>query len=287
MNIEGLKYFSEVAILKSISKVAEKSHISQPALSNQLLKLELELGVKLLERSNKGVHLTEYGEVVFGFSKEILSLHNGLVKEINNKKNEKKEVKFAATNVESNVLLSKFCSKIVSLFEEANIIIDSNFKENQQGALISNKFDVIIGKELIKDKDIESIYLGSDKFILVSKKDISNEEVKNCSLIVYDDEFITDDFLNEDMAEKINLKTNSLKIIKEYIKQKDTLAFLPKIAIESELKNGELKEINNDSFKINYDFFISYKKNMDLDFKEKIKELSEIIINKLKESIYI
>ena len=74
MNIESLRYFSEVAMLKSISKVADKSHISQPALSNQLLKLELELGVKLFERSNRGVNLTEYGEMLFQFSRGHLKL---------------------------------------------------------------------------------------------------------------------------------------------------------------------------------------------------------------------
>ncbi|MGL5615756.1 MAG: LysR family transcriptional regulator [Sarcina sp.] len=287
MNIEGLKYFSEVAMLKSISKVAEKSHISQPALSNQLLKLESELGVKLLERSNKGVNLTEYGEVVFGFSKEILNLHNGLMKEINNKKNEKKEVKLAVTNVESNVLLSRFCSKIINLFENSNIIIDSNFKENQQGALLSNKFDIIIGKELIRDKDIESSYLGSDKFILVSKKELKIDNIENYTLILYDDEFVTNEFFNMDILNKMNLKTNSLKVIKEYIKQKDTLAFVPKIAIEKELKTGELKEVKNNFYEINYDFFISYKKNLDLEIKEKIKILSEIIIDKLKEDDFM
>ena len=58
MRISSLRYFYEVAQLKSISKVSKDLHISQPALSHQLFKLEKELGVTLFERSNRGVELT-------------------------------------------------------------------------------------------------------------------------------------------------------------------------------------------------------------------------------------
>ncbi len=93
-------------MLKSISKVADKSHISQPALSNQLLKLELELGVKLFERSNRGVNLTEYGEMLFQFSRDILNYHGNLIEEIENKKNKNKEIKIAVTNSELNIIFA-------------------------------------------------------------------------------------------------------------------------------------------------------------------------------------
>ena len=56
-------YFYEVAELKSISKVSNNLHISQPALSHQLSSLEKQLGVTILERSNRGVKLTEQGKI--------------------------------------------------------------------------------------------------------------------------------------------------------------------------------------------------------------------------------
>ena len=46
---------------KSISKVSNKIFISQPALSSRLLKIEDEMGVKLILRTNKGVEFTEAG----------------------------------------------------------------------------------------------------------------------------------------------------------------------------------------------------------------------------------
>lgn len=48
MHIESLEYFKQIAKVKSISKVASNSHISQPALSQQVQKLEDSLGKNFL-----------------------------------------------------------------------------------------------------------------------------------------------------------------------------------------------------------------------------------------------
>ena len=68
MHIECFAYFYKVAMAKSISKVASSSHISQSALSQQIQKLEESLDQKLLIRSNKGVELTEVGNIVLKYS---------------------------------------------------------------------------------------------------------------------------------------------------------------------------------------------------------------------------
>lgn len=55
MLLEHIIMFYKIATEKSISKVAQNNHISQPALSQQMQRLEEELDVKLLERSNRGI----------------------------------------------------------------------------------------------------------------------------------------------------------------------------------------------------------------------------------------
>lgn len=61
MELLQLQYFSEVARQKSITKAAQLLHISQPSLSQTIRRLENELGVKLFERSGKGIQLTAKG----------------------------------------------------------------------------------------------------------------------------------------------------------------------------------------------------------------------------------
>jgi len=59
MNISTLQFYKEIVESMSISKVAQNGHISQSALSQNIQKLESELGYQLLNRSNKGVYPTE------------------------------------------------------------------------------------------------------------------------------------------------------------------------------------------------------------------------------------
>ena len=49
MNLKDLKYFSSLAKHKNFSKAAEECFVTQPTLSNQINKLEQELGLTLLK----------------------------------------------------------------------------------------------------------------------------------------------------------------------------------------------------------------------------------------------
>ena len=53
MNLKDLKYFSSLAKHKNFSKAAEECFVTQPTLSNQINKLEQELGLTLFERTNR------------------------------------------------------------------------------------------------------------------------------------------------------------------------------------------------------------------------------------------
>lgn len=62
--IRQLRYFVAVAEHGNVSQAALDLHLSQSALSEALRKLELELGVELLERSSRGVALTPAGDAL-------------------------------------------------------------------------------------------------------------------------------------------------------------------------------------------------------------------------------
>jgi LysR family transcriptional regulator, hydrogen peroxide-inducible genes activator len=62
MELHQLRYFCAVAETGSFSRAAEQSHVSQPSLSQQILKLEDELGARLFDRLGRSVRLTELGK---------------------------------------------------------------------------------------------------------------------------------------------------------------------------------------------------------------------------------
>ncbi len=68
-----LWYLIQVGKYQSLSIAAEQLHISQPSLSIAIKKLESELGLQLLKRTYRGVHLTEDGEKVVALAQKAFS----------------------------------------------------------------------------------------------------------------------------------------------------------------------------------------------------------------------
>lgn len=72
METAQLKAFLRIAETGSISRAAESLGISQPSLSQQLLRLEDEVGIRLFDRMARGVTLTEGGKVFQEHARNIL-----------------------------------------------------------------------------------------------------------------------------------------------------------------------------------------------------------------------
>jgi len=72
MELHQLRYFCAVAETGSFSRAAEQSHVSQPSLSQQILKLEDELGARLFDRLGRSVRLTELGKTFLPRARAVL-----------------------------------------------------------------------------------------------------------------------------------------------------------------------------------------------------------------------
>lgn len=81
MDIRQLKYFIAIAEEGKILKAAQRLNISQPPLSKQLMLLEEELGVKLFNRQNQRLIITNEGKLFYQRSKKIVELVEGTVEE--------------------------------------------------------------------------------------------------------------------------------------------------------------------------------------------------------------
>jgi DNA-binding transcriptional LysR family regulator len=74
MELRHLRDFVAVAEDASFTRAAARLHVAQPSLTRQLKNLEEELGVRLLNRSNAGVSLTEEGHAFLLSAKRVLAL---------------------------------------------------------------------------------------------------------------------------------------------------------------------------------------------------------------------
>lgn len=80
MELRHIEYFTAVIELKSFSLAAQKCFVTQPTITMAIKSLENEIGLPLIDRSQRGIKMTEAGEMFYDCAKNVLGeLENGLL----------------------------------------------------------------------------------------------------------------------------------------------------------------------------------------------------------------
>ena len=82
MSLWKYKYFLDVVELKSFTKAGARNYVTQTAVSQQIASLEKMAGGTLLERGNGKICLTELGEIVYEYAREMVQTHERMLHEI-------------------------------------------------------------------------------------------------------------------------------------------------------------------------------------------------------------
>lgn len=80
--METLKTFLAAAESGSFTRAGDRVNLTQSAVSMQIKRLEQELGKALFERGGRGIALTKDGEVLLGYARRILELHDEVLADI-------------------------------------------------------------------------------------------------------------------------------------------------------------------------------------------------------------
>ncbi|MGN7476316.1 LysR family transcriptional regulator [Solibacillus silvestris] len=105
MNLHTLRIFTNVAKLGSITEAANLLHISQPAVTAQIRKLERETGVKLITGKGRGIQLTSEGEFLYEQGQRLFHLEEQIDEKFKVFLERKKTVQIAASYIPTNYIL--------------------------------------------------------------------------------------------------------------------------------------------------------------------------------------
>ncbi|MBP1761148.1 MAG: transcriptional regulator [Firmicutes bacterium] len=240
MRLEQLKYLVEIYRSKSISLAAERTHISQPALSSAISKLEDELGVQLLKRTNQGVYPTETGELVIQKSIEVIEALQDIASIARvNSSDLQEDISLA---VEINVNMA-FMPKVFAEFKKhcpkANIFQKVGESNNILRDVKSGKadFGIIIGTdELVETKDVSTRELMHDNLVILTSRNNPWAKQKTITLamaleqpiILYNSEYVTDCGISA-----ILRKYGSINVSYRV----DTIIMLEKLLLQDQDKN--------------------------------------------------
>ena len=205
MELRVLKYFLMVSREENITKAAKLLHITQPTLSRQLMQLEEELGVKLFERSNHNIILTDEGLLLKRRAQEIVSLEEKARKELSFEKNICGEIEIGSGEFKS----FSFFADILSAFGKQNPNVNfklysgnaDNIKEMLENGildigLLSDPVD-ISKYEFIRlpQKEVWGIFVHTD-FEISRKSYVTPEDLIGLPLILPQRQIVRDELKN-------------------------------------------------------------------------------------------
>jgi len=168
MNLRDLDYICAVADLKHFGRAAESCHVSQPTLSGQIKKLENLLGVKLFERSHKGVRVTDIGEEIILIAREA--------------RDAAQRIKAAAASAQDPLagnlslgliptiapyLIPLFVGKLQKAMPNLSVAYREDITDRLNEALLKGELDVAILATPPEDKSLSAIELYREPFWLL------------------------------------------------------------------------------------------------------------------------
>lgn len=292
MNIEYLRFFYEVASVKSISKVANNSHISQPALSQQIHKLEDNLGYKLLDRSNKGVQLTEAGKIVEKYAKNILKVYENMLVDLNDISNNNKAIRIDAFPTMATYALPCTIYMIKEKYSNYNYYLNSDYSQKVESNIINDVCDVGFIEGAPDNNDLFYSSVGRDRMVIVAGKDydipdkIAVDKLNRYPMILLIEEYKAQKVLEKKLMDlgfdiknqNVLFSLDSIESIKTLLIKSLGISILPYSSIKKELYLKQLKEIKVFDESLEYDVNIIYKKDkeMDTSVKEFIDFLKKV-----------
>jgi len=254
----------------SISKAAQILHLTQPGLSGQLKSLENELGVNLLNRSNKGVELSEEGKVVFNYADTLLSIQGNIKRDLINLHQDRPKLMIGTCKSVGEYALPCSIFTFKHLHEEVDIrmeVINSTevIQKLQEHAI---NIGIIQHDPMVDDITTQPII--SDELLLVGNSDsspkrISIEELKHIPLILREHNSGTRHLIEKSLKEKdVNVEDlnviydlNSPESIKSSILSGKGFSFLPKLTVAQELKKQSIQTVEVDDLKISFSYYVA------------------------------
>jgi len=268
VNLELYKIFALVAKEKNITKASEILHISQPAVTNHIKNLESDLNLKLFNRTNHGIELTEEGKKIYEeISKPVEILNNIYIKYSINR-----PVNLGIHSTMLNNLFSKKLSKFYQENENIKINIINNDIEEMMKKLEKQELDLVITKKIenYSYEKIEYIKLGTLQDILITNNGselintkINFEILKEIILYMPRKTSPTViNFLNSVNAKEEdfkNIKNISYNTMLEIIKNNGGIGLVTKEYVKKELENHEVMQLKTefDISKIEYGIYIN------------------------------
>lgn len=245
-----LYYLIAVSDAGTLTKAAQKLHLSQQALGRSMRRLEEELHIPLFHRSKNRMELNEYGKVAVQYEQKILDQLEEMETTI--KMMEKQNHTISIGSMAPRPLYSLY-KVITSLYENIRLETELTTYDSLIKGLYDQTYQIIISSKKINDQKVVCQLWGSEELYfllptghpLAAKKALSFKDMDGETLILYNKIGFWKNLVAQLMPNAHFIIIEDRENFRKLLEHSDMIAFTTDLAIEEEGKiaNRIVKEI--------------------------------------------
>ncbi len=276
MNIDHLKTFQEVIRLGSFSEVAKKLAISQPAVSFQIQKLEHELGIRLIDRTQRAITLTAAGKRLLKFAESIEAERDRLQHDLEHMREEiSGDLLIAASTIPGEYLLPPLLAKFKQRYPAVKIQSDVSDSLTVIDRVRDSTYEIGFCGVAPEGQDLASFRVATDEIVLIvspehpfaRKSEISPDELEGEPFIFRETTSGTQRSLESrlsraglDLRKFIpNLVLGSTQAVISAVSAGAGIAFVSNLAIKKILPLGLVQQVGVRGLHLNREFYCIFR----------------------------
>ncbi len=277
MNLDYLKTYLEIVRLGSFSEVARKLSITQPAVSFQIHKLERDLGVRLLDRRQKALTMTDAGKRLLRFAELVERESASLTHDLEQIREEVTgNIVIGASTIPGEVLLPPILSEFKALHPAVGARVEASDSMTVISRVQEGDYDVGFCGTAPEGGDLDYFTMADDEIVLIvfpehpfsRRKAVSFLELKDEPLILREETSGTQQSLKSLLAkagldiEKLspNLTLGTSQAVVSAVEARAGIAFVSDLAVKKSLALGLVKQVAVEGLKLKRDFYCIYRK---------------------------
>ena len=256
MDLALLQLFETVAEERSFSKAGQRLFRSQPAVSLAVKRLEGELGVQLIDRTSRSLHLTDAGRAVSGYAKRFLALD----REMRLALEELRDLRSGKLTIGANESAALYLLGHVEAFRRRHPGIHVELRRSLssripeavlEGALELGAISYDPGDprlRIFRLYDDRLTFVVSPRHRLARRREVSIRELGEEVFIAHNvvspyRARVIESFRKHQVRLNMAIEMPTIETIRRLVQRNLGVAFLPKMCVERQILAGTLREV--------------------------------------------
>jgi DNA-binding transcriptional LysR family regulator len=256
MDLFQLETFMAVAEEKSFSRAAAKLHRTQPAISQVIRKLELEMDEVLFDRTARDATLTAAGELLREYAERLLNLRG----EATTALSELRSLHRGRLSVAANEYTCLYLLPVIDIFRrlspQIHVTVQRSLASRMAEELLQHSVELGIVSYRPEDPQIRSIVVYRDELVFVmhpghplaGAKEVSIHDLGAENFVAHNvpsplRQKVMQAFQRHRTPLNMEVELPSLEAIKRFVAMGNGVALLPGLTARQEIERGELVQL--------------------------------------------